>query len=445
MYTCGPTVYDFAHIGHARTYTFSDILKRTLEFNGYKVNHVMNITDVGHLTSDADTGDDKIEKTAEREHKSALEIARFYTDDFFSMLEALNIKTPQIVCKATDNIPEMIDLIKTLERKGFTYETQDGVYFDTSKFEEYGILMGKMFESLQKTLRAGARVEMVPGKRNPTDFALWKFSPKDSKRQMEWDSPWPAPGRGKVQGFPGWHIECSAMSMKFLGETFDIHTGGIDHVPVHHTNEIAQSEAATGKKFVKYWVEGNHLLVEGEKMSKSLGNFFRVADIIEKGFDPIALRYLYLTAHYRSELNFTWESLEGAQNALNNLREEISYWDEAKVGCAEFEKNFKDAISDDLNTPKAIAVMFAMVKSDYPGSAKRKSAEYMDQVLGLKLSEVKKLELTTEARELIDKRESFRLKGEFAQADKVRDELLKMGIEVEDTSEGSRWRLKNGS
>lgn len=244
FYSCGPTVYDFIHIGHARTYIFADILQRVLEFNGYKVKRVMNITDVGHLASDADSGEDKMEKGAKREGRSVWDIAKFYTEDFFSMCQKLNIKKPEIICKATDYIKEMIQIMKVLEKKGFTYKTDDGIYFDTSKFRDYGKLTGQSFDKLQKSLKAGARVEFSQGKKHPTDFALWKFSPMGVKRQMEWDSPW---GRG----FPGWHLECSAMSMKYLGDTLDIHTGGVEHIPIHHTNEIAQSEAITGKQFVK--------------------------------------------------------------------------------------------------------------------------------------------------------------------------------------------------
>lgn len=435
MYTCGPTVYDFTHIGHARTYIFADILQRVLEFNDYEIKRVMNITDVGHLTSDSDTGEDKMEKGAAREKKSVWEIAEFYTKDFFENLDVLNITRPEIICKATDHISEMIDLIMKLDKSGFTYKIEDGVYFDTSKFPKYGQLTGQTFESLRKSLKAGARVEVVEGKKSPTDFALWKLTPLGVKRQMEWDSPW-----GK--GFPGWHIECSAMSMKYLGETFDIHTGGIDHVSIHHTNEIAQSEGATGKQFARFFVEGQHLLVEGEKMSKSLGNFYRIDDLRKKGFDPLAFRYLALTAHYRSKLNFTWESLEGAQNALDNLRGEIAMWDEPKIGCSEYEENFKKAINNDLDMPRAIACMWEMAKSDNPTSAKHQSILVMDQVLGLGLDKVKKAELPKGARGLIEKRESLRKEGKFEESDKLRIELLGMGVEVEDMSGGPKWKVK---
>lgn len=436
LYTCGPTVYDFTHIGHARTYVFADILKRTLEFNGYKVKHVVNITDVGHLTSDSDTGEDKMEAGAAREKKSVWEVAQFYTDDFFKMLEELNIEKPDIFCKATDHIDEMIKLIESLQEKGFTYKITDGIYFDSSKFPDYGRLTGNTFTKLQEGLKAGARVEVVVGKKHPTDFALWKFSPSGAKRQMEWDSPW-----GK--GFPGWHIECSAMSMKYLGNHFDIHTGGVDHVPIHHTNEIAQSEAATGKKFVNFWVEGEHLAVDGEKMSKSLGNFIRVADIAGKGYDPLALRYLFLTAHYRSKLNFTWDSLKASQNALDNLQKTVVDWDEPYIGCAQYEQDFFAALGDDLDTPEALAVLWKMTKDDtQPTASRHKTLLLMDEVLGLGLGEVKKVGLTGEQKELLNKREKLRSEGKWDEADEMRKLLEEEGILVEDTPQGPKTRRK---
>lgn len=455
FYTCGPTVYDLAHIGHARTYIFADILQRVLEFDGYKVKRVMNITDVGHLTSDSDTGEDKMEKSAVREHKSVWDIAKFYTADFFQMLDSLNIKRPEIISPAADHIKEMINLVKRLEAKGFTYQIADGIYFDTSKFPQYGQLMGQTFASLQKNLKAGARVEAVEGKKHPTDFALWKLTSPGVKRQMEWDSPW-----GK--GFPGWHIECSAMSMKYLGETFDpfgklrvngersrtidIHTGGVDHVPIHHTNEIAQSEAATGKPFVRFFVEGEHLLVDGKKMAKSAGNFYTLKDIESKGFNPLALRYLFLTAHYRTQLNFTWGSLQSAQNALNKLYDAVSFWDDAKIGCAEYEQNFFNAVNEDLNTPQALAVMYQMLGSDYPDSAKARSILKFDQILGLgledKIGQAKKQPLPADVAQLIQERELARQASDFAQADKIRDKLEAMGWIIEDREAGPQWKKK---
>ena len=463
-YSCGPTVYDFAHIGHARTYIFADILQRVLEFNGYKVKRIMNITDVGHLTSDSDTGEDKMEKGAVREKKSVWEIAKFYTDDFFLMLEKLNVKKPEIVCKATDHIKEMIELIKILEKKGFTYNISDGIYFDTSKFPDYGILAGQTFGKLQKTLKAGARVEIVNGKKNLTDFALWKFSPSaDSglpKRQMEWDSPWAPPGRGKEKGFPGWHIECSAMSMKYLGETIDIHTGGVDHIPIHHTNEIAQSEAAyrtvrgeaaTGKQFVRYWLHADHLLVDGEKMSKSLGNFYRISDIEEKGFSPLSLRYLFLTASYRSQMNFTWKSLQAAQTAYESLKSQISNLksqisertslsEEKLEKVNDLRRKFTEAINDDLNTAVGLAVVWEVVKSNIPPGDKYDLLVLFDEVLGLELNQITEnkpqITIPEEIKKLVEKREQLRKEKKWKETDALRKEIEEKGYDVEDTSSG---------
>ncbi len=445
-YSCGPTVYDYAHIGHARTYVFADTLQRVLEFNGYQVKRVINITDVGHLTSDSDTGQDKIEKKAEKEKKSVWQISEFYTNDFFDLLEKLNIKQDFIVCKATDSIQEMIDLIKKLENKGYTYVISDGVYFDTSKFSRYGILTGQSFSSLQKSLKAGARVEMVEGKRNLTDFALWKFTPAGVKRQMEWNSPW-----GK--GFPGWHIECSSMSMKYLGETIDIHTGGVEHIPIHHTNEIAQSEAATGKKFVRYWLHADHLLVDGAKMSKSLGNYYRLADITAKGFSPMALRYLFLTASYRIQLNFTWTSLKACQNALTSLIDQISQIKKA-ADCGErdtlsaeklskidsFRDQFTEAVNDDLNTAAALPVMYSVIKSNIPPHDKLDLIYLFDEVLGLGLSKTeasKPVLIPPEIQRLVKKRENLRKAKKFSQADLLRRQIKKKGYYLEDTAAGT--------
>ena len=311
IYTCGPTVYWHQHIGNLRSYIFPDILKRVLSLDGFKVKHVMNITDVGHLTGDADEGEDKIEKAAAKEGKKAEDIANYYWQIFREDFKKLNITEPDIWTKATERIKEQIELIKKLEEKGYTYKTGDGIYFDTDKFKDYA----KLAKLQKEGLRAGKRIEMRD-KKNKTDFALWKFSGEPGKRQQEWQSPWGL-------GFPGWHIECSAMSMKYLGDSFDIHTGGIDHIPVHHTNEIAQSEAATGKKFVNFWLHGAFLVFKGEKISKSKGGLYTIAELEEKGFSPLSFRYFALTAHYRASLNFSLENLEAAQNALENLKQII--------------------------------------------------------------------------------------------------------------------------
>lgn len=445
MYSCGPTVYDYDHIGHAWNYIMADILRRALEFNDYNVKHIMNITDVGHLTSDGDTGEDKLEKGARREGKTVWEIAKYYTDIFLKHRDELNMLKPAVICKATDHIPEMIDLIKKLEAKGVAYPITDGIYFNITKFPAYGKLSGNTLEKL----KAGARIEINPEKKNPADFALWKFSPTPptggSKRQMEWDSPWaPQGGQGKAKGFPGWHIECSAMSMKYLGEAFDIHTGGEDNKFPHHECEIAQSETATGKTFVNYWFHTRFLMVDGQKMSKSLKNFHTLEDLAKKGFSPLSLRYLFLTAHYRTNLNFTWKSLEAAQNALNNLYDAVSQMGAAKVGCAEFERQFKEAINNDLDTPRAIAIMWELVKSQYPDSAKKQTLLMMDKVLGLGLDKIKRknAKIPQEIKDLADAREKARQEKNWTLADKIREEIEADGFLVEDSPIGQKIKSK---
>lgn len=418
IYSCGPTVYDYQHIGHMRRYIGDDILIRVLKSNDFNVHHVMNITDVGHLVSDADEGEDKMEKGAKKFGLSVWDIAKKFEAQFKDSCELLNIELPKDLMHATDYIPEQIDLIKKLEEKGFTYKTIDGIYFDTSKFENYFQLSRQNAEEL----KAGVRVGMGE-KINVSDFALWKFSPENEKRQMEWDSPW-----GK--GFPGWHIECSAMSMKALGESFDIHTGGIDHINIHHTNEIAQAEAASGKPFVKYWVHHAFLTVEGEKMSKSLGNTYTAEDVKEKGFDPMSLRYLYLQTHYRQEMNFTWEALAGAQTALNKLRR---HYLEAKNGEFDLPGEFFNAINDDLNIPKALSVVWENISD-----LNKETLDRIDSVLGLELSnyEEKEIEIPSEIQELVDKREELRRGGNYEEADKLRSEIEGLGYAVEDTPDG---------
>jgi len=421
IYSCGPTVYDYQHIGHMRRYVGDDILVRVIRANGFDVKHVMNITDVGHLTSDSDTGEDKMEKGAKKFGMSVWDIAKKFEKQFFDSSDLLNIKRPNVVIHATDAIQDQVDLIQILEEKGFTYKTSDGIYFDTSKFPRYFELSHQNPDEL----KAGARVDMIEGKKNITDFALWKFSSKGEKRQMEWDSPWGI-------GFPGWHIECSAMSMKNLGPTFDIHTGGIDHITIHHTNEIAQSQAASNKQFVKYWVHHNFLQVNGQKMSKSLGNFYTVEDIQKKGFDPLALRYLYLQTHYRQEMNFTFKSLDGAQNALKHLRSIISEWDEPKIGCAEFEGRFVNAVNDDVNMPEALAIAWELVKSDYPSKAKAESLYKMDKILGLQLNRHEEIKVPEDVQKLIDEREGLRKQKRFHLSDQIRHKIRKSGYDVID-------------
>lgn len=432
LYTCGPTVYDYTHIGHLRTYVGNDLLRRVLEAGDYQVKQVMNITDVGHLVSDEDTGEDKMEKGAKEFGRSVWEVAEFFADHFWKSANALNIERPNIVAKATDHIEEQIKLIHKLEKAGFTYVTNQAIYFDIAKFPGYTKLSGQKLE--EKAVGARPDVVIDHAKRSSHDFALWFFTVGHFKNHvMRWPSPW-------GEGFPGWHIECSAMAMEYLGDTIDIHTGGVDHISVHHTNEIAQSEAATGKPFVRYWVHHNFLQVEGEKMSKSKKNFYRIEEIKTKGFDPLALRYLFLTAHYRDELNFTWESLTASQNALNNLREMIRSWDSPKIGCAQFEQDFEKAINNDLNMPQALAVMWELVHSDYPTSAKAKTLLKMDQVFGLGLEQYlgKPVEAPDEVMKLVDRREQVRKSGDFKASDQLRKEIKQLGFEVEDTPGGPK-------
>jgi len=449
LYTCGPTVYDYAHIGNWRSFVAEDILKRVLLFNGFKVKHVMNITDVGHLTSDADTGEDKIEIGAKREGKTAWEIARFYEKVFFDDVEKLNILKANVYPRATEHIKEQIELVKRLEKKGYTYIIEnDGVYFDTSKFKGYG----KMSRMNREKLKAGARVEMVEGKRNLTDFALWKFSPKDKKRQMEWDSPW---GRG----FPGWHIECSAMGMKYLGEHFDIHCGGEDHITIHHPNERAQAEAATGKKFVNIWMHVKFLVIEGKKMSKSLGNYYILEDILKMGYDSKVVRYILMASHYREQMNFTLKGLKAAKKTVDGLLDFMDRIQKIKV-TGEYNKDlhekvkkakekFLESINDDLNMPNALAAVFDLTKEvnktiDERKISKKNLKEVYDQMIEfdkvLGILEIKKEKLAEEIKDLILKREGLRKRGDFEVADKIRKEIKERGYLIEDTPQGPRWK-----
>jgi len=427
IYTCGPTVYDYAHIGNLRAYIFADTLRKMFEFNGYEVRHVINITDVGHLTSDADSGEDKVELSARKQKMSAFEISEFYTNIFKQNLSDLNIKPPTIWSKATDHINEQIALIQRLEKKGYTYLTSDGVYFDTSKLSNYGYLARLDI----KGIKPGARVNLGE-KRNPTDFALWKFSPKNQKRQMEWPSPWGI-------GFPGWHIECSAMAMKYLGETIDIHTGGIDHIPVHHTNEIAQSEAATGKQFARYWLHVAFLTSHGEKMAKSEKIFITLQDIIQRGYDPLAFRYYILTSHYRSSLDFTWRGLQGIQKALMSLREKVLNWEGKQVAPDEkFLKEFTIRINNDLNTPQAIALMWEVVDSSLTPEKKRATLLEFDRVFSFGLASSSFGEIPKEIIALVQEREFLRKNGQWEKADCLREEILKRGYEVRDMPTGPK-------
>jgi len=443
IYTCGPTVYNYAHIGNLRTYIFEDVLVRVLKYAGFNIKRVMNITDVGHLTSDADTGEDKLEKEAIKEGKSSWDIAKFYTEEFLKDFERLNLTPADILCNATDHIPEQIDLIKRLEIKGFTYKTSDGIYFDTSKLFDYG----KLAKLDIKGLEEGIRVERNPEKKNLTDFALWKFSPRlgsgQGPRQMEWESPWGV-------GFPGWHIECSAMAMKYLGETLDIHTGGVDHIAVHHTNEIAQSEAVTGKQFVKYWMHGEFLQIDAKRMGKSEGNFITLESIIEKGFEPLAYKLFTYSAGYRQRLDFSWESLEASSQALNNLRqiiseikntstERTSLSEEKLVKVDGFRKEFEEAIFDDLNMSQAVAALWKVVKSNIPSGDKYDLVLLFDEVLGLKLTEtIKEVMVPENVLALAKKREDLRKENKWGEADLVRKELLKNGYSIKDFQDSSK-------
>lgn len=427
LYTCGPTVYDFVHIGNWRTFVFEDILKRVLISNGYQVKHVMNITDI----------DDKIINKSRQEHLELKDLTAKYEKAFFDDLAKLNIIPADFYPKATDYITTMIRIIVVLLDKGIAYKGEDGIYFSVEKFGGYG----KLSNLKKRALKKGARInDDQYDKENWADFALWKFPQPRSSPGLE--RGWPAPfGKGR----PGWHIECSAMSMEYLGKdgkTIDIHCGGVDLLFPHHENEIAQSEAAGGHKFVNFWCEGEHLLVENQKMAKSTKNIFTLSDLAKQRIEPLSLRYLFLTAHYRSKLNFTWESLKSARNALNNLREEISAWDNPAIGCAEFEGNFQKAVNSDLDMPKALAIMWQMVKSDYPTSAKHASILVMDKILGLNLDKIKKLELPEGAKVLIEKREQLRKQGKFDESDKLRKELLNMGVEIEDTKSGPKWKVR---
>jgi cysteinyl-tRNA synthetase len=440
LYTCGLTVYDYAHVGNWFAYLRWDTLVRTLRASGLKPKWVLNITDVGHLVSDADEGEDKLEKGARREGKTAWDVAKFYTDYFVDGMRRLNMIDPDYLPRATDHITEQIELIQKLEAKGLTYVIDDGVYYDTAKFPRYADFAKLDLEEQQ----AGARVEYNSQKRNPTDFALWKFSPKDQQRDMEWESPW-----GK--GFPGWHLECSAMGMKYLGETLDIHAGGIDHIPVHHTNEIAQSEAATGKPFAKIWLHSNHISVNGEKIAKSAGNGIKLEEIESRGISLMALRLHVLESHYRSQSKFSWESLEAAQNRLHGLytmavlRWQLS--DDDRDNSSYFQEQAEallQAMQDDLNSPAALAILSSVqnkLENDLVTGAEQEAFEHfldvVDDLFGLQLKA--QTPLKAAQTQLVADRQAARDTKDWARSDELRDQLQAQGIAVRDTAHGSIW------
>jgi cysteinyl-tRNA synthetase len=450
FYGCGPTVYNYAHIGNLRTYIFEDILVRTLKSLGYEVQHVMNVTDVGHLSGDDDTGEDKMVKSAQERGKSVLEIAKFYTDAFFEDERRLNIVRPDIVCPATEHIGDMIDLIKRLEAKGHTYQAGGNLYYDVKTFPSYGDLALLNIDEL----KAGARIEIDENKRNPADFALWFTKGKFENQALVWDSPW---GRG----YPGWHIECSAMSMKYLGESFDIHAGGIDHIPIHHTNEIAQSEGATGKKWVNYWLHGEFLVVEKGKMSKSKGGFLTLQSLIDSGYEALDYRYFALGAHYRSQLQFSYEALDSARASRKSLVERVISLKE-KAGAFDakaqslspkaqaYLEAFNGHLCQDLATPRALAELWGLLRDNEVPAAEALSAAYiMDEVLGLSLPEAKKPEgpavdpaFAAQVDALVAERIAAKKSKDWARADAIRAELKSKGVLLEDGASGTTWRLE---
>ena len=436
IYTCGPTVYNYAHIGNMRAYIFMDTLRKVLKYNGYKLEHVMNITDVGHLTSDADEGEDKMAKSARLQHKSVYEIARMYTKAFLEDIAKLNIERPEHIAKATDNIKEMEEYVKEILKNGYAYETSKGIYFDTSKLKSYGELSGVNLLNQ----KAGARVEVDKEKKNPLDFALWIKAPDE--HIMKWDSFF-----GLC--YPGWHIECSAMSKKYLGEKFDIHTGGVDHIPIHHENEIAQAKGATGKNPANIWMHVEFLLIDNGKMSKSLGNVYKIEDLEKRGFEPLAYRYLSYTSHYRNKLNFTWEGIKSAQISLNRLRE-LTLSHKGKEGkiskdvLDESENKFLDAINDDINMPVAISVVWDLAKNEVKSNDIYNLILKFDKVLSLDLNKkqedkkIKEENLPEEILEILDKRKKARESKDYALSDMLRDELKHKGYIVKDSKEGQK-------
>lgn len=435
IYTCGPTVYSFAHIGNFRAYVFMDTLRRVLKYNGYTLKHVMNITDVGHLESDADEGEDKMEKAARKENKNPYEIAAFYTDIFFRDMGRLNIEKPEIIAKATEHIEEMLEFVKKLIENGYAYETSKGIYFDISKLNKYPVLSNRKLDDQI----AGARVDIDTEKRNPYDFALWIKAPET--HIMKWESPWGL-------SYPGWHIECSAMGRKYLGDEFDIHTGGVDHIPTHHENEIAQSKGCTGKVPAKRWMHVEFLQVDGGKMSKSLGNTYTLDQLQEKGIEPLAYKLFCYTAHYRTKLNFTFAGAEASEKSLNRLRQSYLKHEESNNEVddkiiEEYLNRFVEAINDDLNMPFAMGIVWEVARNDIKSNKFAKLLLEFDKVLGLDLTNSKKYlekeekqEIPEEIQKLLEERKTARENKNWAESDRIRDLIKEKGYTVKDTKEG---------
>ena len=445
MYSCGPTVYSYAHIGNFRTYIFMDTLRRVLKYNGYELKHVMNITDVGHLESDADEGEDKMEKAARKEKKDPYEIANFYTKIFLKDMEKLNIDKPEIITKATENISQMIDYVKEIIKNGYAYETSKGIYFDISKLDKYPVLSNRKLDDQI----AGARVDVDPEKKNPYDFALWIKAPEN--HIMKWESPWGL-------SYPGWHLECSTMVSRFLGEEFDIHTGGVDHIPTHHENEIAQSKGATGKIPAHVWMHCEYLQVDGGKMSKSLGNTYTISQLQEKGISPLAFKLFCFTAHYRNKLNFTFEGAYGAQKALERLYDSyvknVNGADDVEEDVIkEYEEKFLSYINDDMNMPGAMSVVWDIARNT------KKSAKFanlllkFDEVLGLDMKNAEKYlvkfkqndseELPAEIKKLVEERKNARAEKNWAKSDEIRDKIISLGYSIKDTKDGIIVKKEN--
>ena len=437
IYSCGPTVYSFAHIGNMRTYMFVDSLRRMLKYNGYNLNHVMNITDVGHLTSDADTGEDKMEKAAKKEGKDPYEIAKFYTDAFMNDIHSLNMDVPNIITKATENIPQILEMVEEIMKNGYAYETNNGIYFDISKLDKYPVLSNNDLSGQE----AGARIEIDKEKRNPADFAIWIKAPEN--HIMKWDSPW-----GKA--YPGWHIECSAMGRRFLGEHFDIHTGGVDHIPIHHENEIAQCKGAFGHNPANTWMHCEFLLIDGGKMSKSLGNVYTLSDLNKKGIEPLAFKLFCFSSNYRNKLNFTFEGVNASQTALYRLREGYLKHKEGKEKIDKeilngYEERFHQAINDDLNMPSAMSVVWEIIRNEKKSEDFADLLEKFDMALGLDLKNAKQYiknkivndEISQEVMDLVELRKQAKQNKNWEEADKIRNEILQKGYNIKDTSEGT--------